>query len=138
MASFKVGMNRLNRLADILDVADRQHRANNEPRYKQGIFVHGCGTPACALGHWAFNNQSRWKFDDGTYPMLRNCDYGWCGDGAVKEFGITHAEVCEIFGSDGCDGAKTAKQAAKYIRKFVKRKFKEAEEELRIISCLAA
>lgn len=116
------GLKRLLRLADILDVADAQHRAKKEPTYDQSTFKKSCGTPACALGHWAAHNPRRWKFDTTGHPYLRTTEplYGISFEDASQEFGIDHHAINELFEYNGCGRAKTGKQAAKFIRKFVK------------------
>src|SRR5689334_20106169 len=111
MVSFKVGMNRLLRLANILDVADKKHRERKEPTYFQGYYDHPCGTPACALGHWAAHTPSRWKLISMTMNDGNQDFYGL--DAAISDFGIDREESHDLFGGNGCDGAKTAKQAAK-------------------------
>lgn len=115
----KLGARRLLRLATILYRADALHEKRSEPAYNQATYVHGCGTPACALGHWAKANRDRWFFDNFQPFLKKQPDVG--GD-AAKEFSIDEEESEDLFGVDGCDGAQTAKQAAKYIRSFVARK----------------
>lgn len=116
-----LGNERLLKLADILDVADAEHRKAKEPTYSQRRIVHDCGTPACAAGHWAYANKDRWEIRNYcTYlrasPLLGpNVALG-------VEFSLDRAEVHELFGSCGCGDAETAQQAARYIRAFVARR----------------
>jgi hypothetical protein len=105
----KPRFDRLERLARILDTADAEHRENGEPTYSQCLYVHPCGTPACALGHYVKRTRR---------TQSRALD-------EAKEFGLRHAEADELFWAGGCGGARTAKQAAKYIQKFIARKRKE-------------
>jgi hypothetical protein len=118
-----LGNERLLELAAILDVADAQHRQRKEPTYDQSVIVHDCGTPACAAGHWAASNPDRWEIRGG-------CTYlkGRSSMGAIpamsNEFALSIDEYEELFGSAGCNGARTAKQAAKYIRRFVSQRQK--------------
>ncbi len=131
--SFKeIGAPRLLALADILDAADAAHVAKGEPVYRQTAFAHDCGTPACALGHWAHHNQDRWTYDGrpcvGAAPRLRRGSRNTYKD-AAKEFHISHNEnmedeADELFGGCGCGEAETGKEAAAYIRDFVFRKLK--------------
>jgi hypothetical protein len=119
------GESRLLQLAALLDAADARHRALGERPYKQETYSHrDCGTPACALGHWVWDQRER-------LPDLYNYMFKpYSGDHdlvspfyeAGQEFGITQHEVIELFGSDGCNDAQTARQAAAYIRGFVLRK----------------
>lgn len=125
----KIGLKRLLKLADILDVADAEHRKRGEPAYAQAIVTHACGSPACAIGHWAASNKRRWGVSlFGTSVKLLKGPYAHDMFSSIEhEFDLSELEAEEIFESYGCGGAKTAKQAAKYIRKFVARKQKELE-----------
>lgn len=128
----KLGWKRLLKLADILDVADAEHRAKGEPRYRQSKFAHACGSPACALGHYAAHNRRRgWRIGltnvTGTqWALVHGQAIGCAYPSVLKEFELTKPEAAELFAADGCSDARTAKQAAKYIRAFVKRKQAEA------------
>jgi hypothetical protein len=130
----KIQRKRLEKLATILDTADAEHRKNSEPKYYQGVFTHPCGTPACALGHYAAASPKRWAIIKETsfelwqvpQPRLKLSRGARTEDDATDEFGLTIREYEELFGGVGCGEAKTAKQAARYIRKFLTRKDKEA------------
>lgn len=129
MISFKpYGAKRLLKLAAILDKADAEHRKKGEPTYDQTNIRHTCGTPACALGHWAAATPTRFWLK----PLLKYRPaphlYGEWEIGEA-EFGITQQEADIIFGPDGCNYATTAKQAARFIRKFVAKKLKEPDHE---------
>lgn len=116
------GNAKLLRLAAILDTADALHAERGEPGYCQVLYQHGCGTPACAQGHWAAANPDRWEFIDGmTY--LRNSHLTSKG-AAMREFALDDefGEWGELFAEDGCDNAQTAAEAAAYIRAFVARR----------------
>jgi hypothetical protein len=112
------GNERLLQLAKILDGADAAHRKAKEPTYDQRHVVHECGTPACAAGHWVVANPDRWEIRDGcTYLKGSRASPVRA---LSEEFALSLDECEDIFGGAGCDYAKTAKQAAKYIRNFVK------------------
>lgn len=122
----KLGWKRLLKLADILDVADAAHRANKEPRYDQRKLQHSCGTPACAIGHYISAHSRRgWKVTDGLVYFKGKYAY-FSDDSICREFEIAPGEGIELFDADGCGRAKTAKNAAKYIRWFVAQKLKSA------------
>lgn len=117
-----VGERRLLKLADILDTADADHKVKKKPTYDQMQITHDCGTPACAIGHWIRSTRGRiiLTSDD----VLKHAEvFGSEGTSAVgaAEFRITPGQAHELFGGDGCGSAKTAKEAARYIRRFVKR-----------------
>lgn len=122
------GMRRLLELADILDAAPEK-RPDGRRRYNQEYYIHPCGTPACALGHWAASRPERWRFVH-AFPFLRESDHGevpvvdWydCSQqDAELDFAITPREAHELFDGDGCCEAQTAHEAAAYIRAFVAR-----------------
>lgn len=120
MTTFYAGMRRLERLAKILDTADAKHKKAGEELYDQKSFSHRyCGTPACALGHWAAHNPKRWTSPE--YPKLRKPLQSWTTpfESAGEEFHLSSGQVNTLFDLSGCGRAKTAKQAAAYIRKFV-------------------
>lgn len=92
--------------------------------YSQYLFMR-CGTPSCALGHWAAMNPGRWLFDRRGYQP-RRCDaeeeswqtYG--SGGVCDEFAVTEAEAHQLFGPLGCGGAgEDNHKAAAFIRAFV-------------------
>lgn len=85
--------------------------------------VNICGTPACALGHYAVRRDVQRTFaltNDGNEVMVGkapvNYDYHM-----TEHFGITEGQVDELFGGYGCENAKTPTQAANYIEKFIRR-----------------
>jgi hypothetical protein len=119
----KLGARRLLKLAKILDTADALHKRRKEPTYNQFQMVHSCGTPACALGHYAAATKARFKIDrlSETVFYKGNSLYHEA-QVAIDEFGVSRGEGYALFSFEGMGGAKTAKQAAKYIRSFVKRK----------------
>src|SRR5262245_31017735 len=112
----KLGNERLMQLALVLDTADEVHVAKHEPTYDQTVIHHECGTPACALGHWACANPDRWIMK--SYTCFMRGSYSPRTD-AMNEFALNMSEYDELFSSYGCGRAKTAKAAADYIREFV-------------------
>lgn len=95
MTTVAVGNRRLLKLAKILDT------------HKGAFDMNGCGS--CAAAIW--NDRSRSKADgfcNSTWGISFENDKHWW----------------ELFGNSGCDNAQTPKQAAKYIRAFVKRRQK--------------
>lgn len=130
MTTVAVGNRRLLKLADILDRADALHRKQHEPTYNQSRFFHSCGTPACAMGHWATHNPRRWGVDTEQYrdsyehlPRFRSG--GSVITGGMADFALWCGEYDDIFGDQGCDNARTGKQAAKFIRQFVAQRSKK-------------
>ncbi len=99
-----------------------------KPGFSMSMFVHGCGTPACALGHYAARRDLQSEFEivgdqlmfkNGTHPLL---------DGSLH-FGFDALDLdhmSELFSASGCGGAKTRHEAADYIRDFIRRHGGEA------------
>jgi hypothetical protein len=117
----QTGLKRLLVLAGILDRADAAHRRRKEPAYDQTRVTHSCGTPACAGGHWDASPQGVAIGRRAGGSVYRT--YGrevsvlpW-----TTVFALTDNEEYSIFGHRGCGGARTAKDAAEFIRAFVKR-----------------
>lgn len=100
----ELGNRRLLELATYLDTADANHIAAGEPTYMQREWKHPCGTPACAEGH-AFA-----LFKDAPELKQHDMDLFLC---------VGSWEWLELFGIEGCDNAKSAAEAAAYIRAFV-------------------
>jgi len=136
----------------LLNVAIALEDAAKDQRLREaftmGTFVRGigdfCGTPACALGHYAARTDLQDVLAIHAVETLDHTDYrvaaadncevlpGWdefdedesCDaykyDFDVAEhFGITGSECEELFGGDGCFNAQTPEAAAAYIRNFV-------------------
>jgi hypothetical protein len=109
------------KLAEILDEADDLHREADEPGYCQERYMHLCGTPACALGHWAAAYPNRWVWVYGRLYYFDSERYWHPRDGSKLEFGLDTVGFDELFEADGCDDAETAAEAAEYIRGYVAR-----------------
>lgn len=115
----KTGARRLLKLAS--QIARRR-------KYDQRMFAHSCGTPACAWGTHVVNTPRLLNKAVKAYPgdldtaILYHLNP--FNDGlAAKEFSISNGDAAELFGDMGCGNAGTnAKNAATYIRAFVKRK----------------
>lgn len=124
----------------LLNVA-RALRESKVPKdFSMACFVNDCGTPACALGHYASRRDLQREFDltdtgavcnsDGLKVRVGSLILDWLGD-ALPHFGLSPRETSELFTGDGCGNAKTVKQAARYIERFVARKEKAQAKEKR-------
>ena len=99
------------------------------------VVPHNCGAPACALGHYALRTdlQSDFVLDaDGIVktnlpfttpdgipiiaPNPRNLR-GAADRRVCEHFDISLREASALFGTGGCNNAKTPGQAASFIRK---------------------
>lgn len=117
----QLGNIRLMQLAQILDASSFRYtqRMYRDPEGEQG-----CGTPACALGHWAYHNRDRWVWEGFDGPWLPECmgTFSPACTSAMQEFDLTACQFLELFGVHGCNRAQTARDAAEYIRAFVTRR----------------
>lgn len=129
----------------LLNVAKALRESQNPEAFDMDFYVHGdgwapdsaesgfdCGTPACALGHYASRTDLQKTFkivkERDLYteaPKAELCLRD--GSGAIYQepevgahFGLDVGECEDLFGPLGCGGAKTPKAAAKFIEKFVK------------------
>lgn len=131
------GANRLLDVARALRDASRKGWSLEMGRYgKSQQFAEGslaeyvteqnCGTPACALGHYAVRRdlQKILHLDrDGAFVFagLDVCA-SYTNRQLQEYFQLNEDESEELFSSWGCNRAQTALQAAKYIEAFVERK----------------
>jgi hypothetical protein len=95
-----------------------------------------CGTPACAIGHYAARQDLQRLFfidehgalmvhyPNGDWNIIVSSD-PYNPSVPLQHFGITHEEWGELFYIDGCGNAATAIEAAEYIEQFVAKKFGE-------------
>jgi len=105
---------------------------------RENAYNHECGTPQCALGHygsrtdlqrliapkyaWAYfgNEKSEMVHANLVYRDDQQIVLSYWDTEIKEHFGIDADEAEELFGWGGCDNAKTPKQAARYIERFVR------------------
>jgi hypothetical protein len=111
----------------LLNVARALREAKTaECDFDMSFYVHECGTPACALGHYAARRdlQDRFKIVVGAaHSFLANASDGRSvmpGD-VAGHFAISIHDAGDLFDVDGCGGAKTPAVAAAFIEAFVAR-----------------
>jgi hypothetical protein len=98
-----------------------------------------CGTPACALGHYAVRKDLQKAFaliyDGYSGAALRSRQYingpdiGYNNAIVCKHFGIDWNEAAALFSMHGCDYAHTPIAAAEYIERFVRERTRAGREE---------
>ncbi len=122
----------------LLNVAKALREAPIPEAFHMRWFTHSdrqqqfpCGTPMCALGHYAARTdlQSEFLIDSwGTMQAIDEKGEPHCDrmKAAQIHFGLTDKELEEIFEIHGCGDAQTPMQAAQYIEGFVARKYPEA------------
>lgn len=138
-------MNKIQRKR-LLNVAKALRESKKPKAFTMDGFIHSpwdvvrgfdCGTPACALGHYASRRDLQKVLYIGKAQARPEVLMRLSGsseictintDKILEHFGITYDESEELFGAVGCGHAKTAIQAAKYIERFVKRKMKEGKQ----------
>lgn len=90
-------------------------------------YQHECGSPGCALGHYASRDDLQEEFClmAGVLSMKMVPAIYWpiCYDAmhVVHHFDITQEQAVELFGGQGCGNALTPEAAALYIEEFVRR-----------------
>jgi hypothetical protein len=128
-------------LRRLLNVVRALEESPNPERFTMAQFGHECGTPACALGHYCARTDLQSAFvlskhtDRGdrempTWPAPIDdvtVALGFDDEEVRTHFGLTEDQAEELFGSEGCDGARTALEAAAYIRAFVARRERDLE-----------
>jgi hypothetical protein len=112
----------------------------HDPALEENIHLNTCGTPACAMGHYAARRdlqRSFWLDPDGEMKLagrggsIKNNDSfeESCGDDYAKHFSITERQADMLFGGEGCGNAETPKEAADYISSFIKSESKYVNQK---------
>lgn len=108
----------------LLNVAKALREDKDPERFQMYRFA-DCGTPCCALGHYAARKDLQRVF------RLSRVKGNWLGlvgkrEGigidapeVHKHFGIDYEQADELFGCHGCGCAQTPIDAAEYIEQFV-------------------
>lgn len=107
----------------LLNVAVALRSSPRPEKFTMAHYTNGCGTPACAFGHYA----SRQDLQDLCYITATGaikyqgggglCDYD--DEEILKHFDITDNEAQKLFAPHGCGDAKTPEDAIKFIESFV-------------------
>lgn len=135
----------------LLDVVKALRDAENDPHFVEDFtmqrFANPCGTPACALGHYAWRVDLQSEFiishsaamgrsvfyaeGCGSFWRERDNDHsiGLGDDRVLDYFSISYSEVLELFDVEGCDKAAVPGEAADYIESFVTRKWPQWRTE---------
>ena len=108
----------------LLNVAKALRESANPKAFSMEFFawggrwiLHPCGTPACAVGHYAARRDLQ-----RTFRITKNGSLPFADEDSYSHFGIDGEEYDALFSAVGCGNAKTTTQAARYIERFVKRK----------------
>lgn len=97
-------------------------RGKEEPCTGNYASTQNCGTPACAMGHYASRDdlQRTFYLDSHGDVVLTRSGVDSSVTDFIKHFSLNGRTFEELFGGQGCGNAKTPGQAAKYIRRFIK------------------
>jgi hypothetical protein len=105
----------------LLNVARALRESEHPERFTMLTIAHPCGTPACALGHYAARRDLQDVFSLSRNGFLVTKSKALPFEVEREHFGITEEQEDELFGARGCDNAPTAVAAAEYIERFVER-----------------
>ncbi len=92
----------------------------------------GCGTPACALGHYAARRDVQGRFNltkEGNVSILGRVTDSCLLNNAALHFGMSNDDAVKMFGGNEYDGhnkAKTPAGAAQYVERYLARQLKAA------------
>lgn len=127
----------------LLNVAKALRESPNPAEFSMGTYQ-SCGTPACALGHYAARQDLQDDFElgekFGIAPRgarsaydIRGDTLTYCGREVCSHFGITEGQATQLFADGdpdedegsgipvGCGNPINAVAAAEYIEHFVER-----------------
>jgi hypothetical protein len=105
----------------LLNVAKALRESPNPDLFTMARYGFDCGTPACALGHYAARPdlQDFFKLKQNGMLVLTENDEVPYGEDEMEHFGIDEKQAAELFGTEGCGNAQTPIEAAEYIEQFV-------------------
>ena len=114
----------------LLKVAQALRESDYPRQFSMLMYQNDCGTPACALGHYAHRTDLQRLLvptpygPSGPSYVFRSIVDGisFYDDRVCAHFGITKDEAYELFSMrKGCGAARTTRAAARYIERFVAR-----------------
>lgn len=113
----------------LLNVAKALRESPAPDDFDMGSYANGCGTPGCALGHYAARTdlQAAFRLAQGltqacpTLQTVSGSYAAWDSKAVLEHFGIDEAQAIELFDVVGCNAARTAVEAAEFIERFVAR-----------------
>lgn len=109
----------------LLNVAKACRESRDPHAFTMQRFVWDhCGTPACAVGHYAARRDLQRCF---TLAELQLGRLHYYSVRVLNHFGITKHEAMCLFGEFGCDRAKTVTEAAEFIESFVAKRRQKQE-----------
>lgn len=106
----------------LLNVARALRESPNPDEFSMEHFGSSCGTPMCALGHYAARRDLQQEFllsSSGALQTKYGKDVWFDDDQMVRHFGISEEMADRLFGAEGCGNAETALEAAEFVERFV-------------------
>ncbi len=104
----------------LLNVAKALRESKNPDKFDMTLYGWHCGTPACAMGHYAARRDLQSDFVLTPTGSLKNNAGIYVGAFEIgHHFQISLRQEDELFGCRGCGGACTAIDAAEFIEQFV-------------------
>lgn len=111
----------------LLNVAKALREAPDPDKFDMSFYGHGCGAPACAVGHYAARRDlqdtfvlNKDGFVDRRHPVGSQREAANFSDFAAH-FGLSRDQTEGLFDANGCGMAETPLEAAEYIEDFVRR-----------------
>jgi len=120
-----------------LQLVARAVAEGDGPEINMNVFFNDCGTPGCAIGHYAARKDLQSEYESADTFVQRTDGVAFPAkylsvieDGFIfmyagifqdfaKHFDVTHAEATGLFGSSGCNKAKTKEEVVDYIENFI-------------------
>jgi hypothetical protein len=114
----------------LLNIAKALREDPDPDDFCMSSFTNQCGTPACALGHYADRRDLQDAFSlskEGYLTVLEDGlvveEIRYVTDFPITDhFNLSDEEADELFEIEGCGNAQTNIEAAEYIERFVERR----------------
>lgn len=107
----------------LLNVSRALRESKNPELFTMARYGHGCGTPGCALGHYAARRDMQSDFiltnRGDLEASVEGLNEYQTVTAALRHFDIDREQEEKLFGSNGCGNAKTPNEAAGFIEQFV-------------------
>lgn len=105
------------------NVAKACRESQNPDKFDMAIYGWGCGTPGCALGHYAARRDLQdllMLSKDGDLQFTDERHASRLFPEVLQHFDLNINQLDELFNIDGCNNARTPEEAATYIEEFIK------------------
>lgn len=115
----------------LLNVAKALRESPGPEKFSMADYANpGCGTPMCAIGHYAArqdlqsflvldNTKRAHRFASPVFYADSGIEVCYDSSRLRQHFGIDEGDAELLFGPEGCEWAQTPIEAAEYIERFV-------------------